>query len=63
MNKLLKLVVSLGVIIVIAWGVVYFSKDLLILMRGIVGLVAVVLIAAIVVSLIERVQRSSEVKK
>ncbi len=63
MNKLLKLVVSLGVIIVIAWGVVYFSKDLLILMRGIVGLVAVVLIAAIVVSLIERVQRSGEIKK
>jgi hypothetical protein len=63
MNKLLKLAALLGLIIVIVWGMVYFSKDLLILMRGIVGLVAVVLVAAIVVSLIERVQRSSQVKK
>lgn len=63
MNKLLKLAVFLGVIIVTVWGMVYFSKDLLILIRGIVGLAAVVLVAAIVVSLIERVQRSSQVKK
>jgi len=63
MSKLLKLAVFLGVIMVTVWGMVYFSKDLLILIRGIVGLVAVVLVAAIVVSLIERVQRSSEVKK
>ncbi len=63
MNKLLKLAVFLGVIIVTVWGMVYFSKDLLILIRGIAGLVAVVLVAAIVVSLIERVQRSSQVKK
>ena len=63
MSRLLKLAVFLGVIVVIVWGMVYFSKDLLILMRGIVGLVAVVLVAAIVVSLIERVQRSSQVKK
>lgn len=63
MNKLLKLVVFLAVTIIGIWGMIHFSKDLLILIRGVVGFVALVLVVAIVISLIERMRRSSQVNK
>jgi len=63
MNKLLKLVVFLAVTIIGIWGMIYFSKDILILIKGIVGLVALLLVVAIVIGLIERIKRSSQVDK
>ncbi len=58
MNGWLRFLIFLGIIALGIWGLIYFRREVFILLKGMLGFVAILLIVLAVVSLWERVHRS-----
>lgn len=58
MNGWLRFLIFLGIIALGICGLIYFRREVFILLKGMLGFVAILLIVLAVVSLWERVHRS-----
>lgn len=58
MNGWLRFLIFLGIIVLGICGLIYFWREILILLKGVLGFIAILLIILAVVSLWERVHRS-----
>ncbi len=57
MNGWLRFVIFLGIIVLGICGVIYFRREILILLKGVLGFIAILLIILAVISLWEKVYR------
>jgi len=58
MNKWLKILILLGGAVLGIGGIIYFWREIFILIKGILGFIAITLIVLIVISLWEKVYKS-----
>ncbi len=59
MNGWVRLLVLLGVVVLGLCGLIYFRRETLMLIKGTLGLIAILLIILAVVTLWEKVRKSS----
>jgi len=59
MNGWLKLLLLLGIGVLGLFGLIYFRREILMLVKGMLGLVAILLIILAVVTLWEKAHKSS----
>jgi len=58
MNKWLKILILLGGAVLGIGGIIYFWREIFILIKGILGFIAITLIVLIVISLWEKAYKS-----
>jgi len=59
MNGWLRFLIFLGMIVLGICGLIYFRREIFILIKGVLGFIAIILIILAVVSLWEKIYRSN----
>lgn len=59
MNGWLRFLIFLGIIVLGICGLIYFWREILILLKGVLGFIAILLIILAVISLWEKVYKSN----
>ncbi|RLE06546.1 hypothetical protein DRZ78_04545 [Candidatus Aerophobetes bacterium] len=62
-EKLIRILVILGLAIISVCLVVYLRGPILNLIRGIIGVLGIIIIAGVVITFIERIQSRERIKK
>ncbi len=62
-EKLIRILVILGLAIISVCLVVYLAGPILNLIRGIIGVLGIIIIAGVVITFIERIQSRERIKK